>query len=118
MIHRNLVSITCLLHFGFRLDFHGDVLKIRFGNDILYTYLPDGLFTLNIISNNCSPSSCIVTVSKEEKIWHARLGHIGQDRMNKLAKSGLLGSISKVTLPLVNFVLWVRQQETFLESIT
>ena len=31
--------------------------------------------------------------------WHARLGHIGQDRLKRLAKSGLLGSIDKIDLP-------------------
>ena len=32
-------------------------------------------------------------------------GHIGQDKMNKLAKSGLLGFISKVTLSTCEFCL-------------
>ena len=31
--------------------------------------------------------------------WHARLGHIGQDRLKRLAKVGLLGSIDKIDLP-------------------
>ena len=31
-------------------------------------------------------------------IWHARLGHIGQQRMDRLAKEGLLGQIEKVNL--------------------
>ena len=49
MIHRDLVSVKCLLHFRFCLDFYGDVLNIHFGNDILCTCsLRDGLFTLNI----------------------------------------------------------------------
>ena len=30
--------------------------------------------------------------------WHARLGHIGQDRMNRLAKEGLLDRLTKVKL--------------------
>ena len=28
--------------------------------------------------------------------WHARLGHIGQDRLKRLAKASLLGSIDKI----------------------
>lgn len=31
--------------------------------------------------------------------WHARLCHIGQDRMNRLARDGLLGPIAKLDLP-------------------
>ena len=31
--------------------------------------------------------------------WHAKLGHIGQNRLKRLAKAGLLGSINKINLP-------------------
>ena len=31
--------------------------------------------------------------------WHARLGHIGQDRLKRLAKAGLLGFIDKIDVP-------------------
>ena len=44
------------------------------------------LFTSSNISNN------------DVNIWHARLGHIGQQRMDRLAKEGLLGQIEKVNL--------------------
>ena len=30
--------------------------------------------------------------------WHARLGHIRQNRLKRLAKVGLLGSIDKIDL--------------------
>jgi hypothetical protein len=32
-------------------------------------------------------------------VWHARLGHIGQERMARLAREGLIGNLAKVTLP-------------------
>ena len=32
-------------------------------------------------------------------VWHARLGHIGQERMARLAREGLIGNLTKVTLP-------------------
>jgi len=31
--------------------------------------------------------------------WHARLGYIGKDRMVRLAREGLLGSLANVSLP-------------------
>ena len=31
-------------------------------------------------------------------IWHATLGHIGQEKMTRLAREGLMGSLAKVTL--------------------
>ena len=33
------------------------------------------------------------------KTWHARLDHIGQEIMNRLAKEGLLGPLHKFNLP-------------------
>ena len=38
-------------------------------------------------------------------IWHARLGHIGQQRMNRLAKEGLLAKIGNVILSTCEFCL-------------
>ena len=38
-------------------------------------------------------------------VWHARLGHIGQERMNRLACDGLLGLIMKVELPTCEYCL-------------
>ena len=32
-------------------------------------------------------------------IWHARLGYIGQGRMNKLARENLLNQFSKIDMP-------------------
>ena len=33
-------------------------------------------------------------------MWHARLGHIGKDRLARLARECLLGSITNVSLPM------------------
>ena len=40
-------------------------------------------------SNNASDNSII---------WHARLGHIRQERMTRLVREGLMGNLTKVTL--------------------
>ena len=40
-----------------------------------------------------------VNSDKDVNVWYARLGHIGQQRMNRLAKEGFLGNINKVDLP-------------------
>ena len=31
-------------------------------------------------------------------IWHATLGHIGQEMMTRLVREGLMGNLAKVTL--------------------
>ena len=38
-------------------------------------------------------------IQVEILLWHARLGHIGQNRLKRLAKAGLLGPIEKIDLP-------------------
>ena len=32
--------------------------------------------------------------------WHIRLGYIGQDRLARLARDGLLGSLTKISMPM------------------
>ena len=32
--------------------------------------------------------------------WHARLGHIGQETMNRLTKESLLGLLANIDLPI------------------
>ena len=38
-------------------------------------------------------------------IWHARLGHIGQERMTRFAREVLMGNLAKVTLSTYNHCL-------------
>ena len=38
-------------------------------------------------------------------VWHTRLGHIGQERMNRLAHDGLLRPITKVELSICEYCL-------------
>ena len=46
-------------------------------------------------NNNSSPSVFVSHVDPDLELikWHARLGHIGQDRMSRLAKEGLLNRL-------------------------
>ena len=51
---------------------------------------------------DCYYSSSALTIvhidDSNIMIWHARFGHIGQERMTRLAAEGLLGSLAKVSL--------------------
>ena len=61
------------------------------------------LDTTNVVLNDSSSIYVVGNSSSasniESILWHARLGHIGQDRLNRLARAGLLGSLAKVELP-------------------
>ena len=93
-IRRNLVSVLVLINLGFQLNFHA------FGVDLYldtihygYGYFLDGFIVLNVecFSRNSSFSLITSSVSDDNvNVWHARLGHIGQQRMNRLAKEGFL----------------------------
>jgi len=52
---------------------------------------------LDICYSNNDFNSFLTTVDNSVT-WHARLGHISQDRMNRIAR-GLLGQLAKVSLP-------------------
>ena len=50
--------------------------------------------------NNISSAYVSYFDSNSESVkWHARLGHVGQDRINRLAKEGLLDQLTRVKLP-------------------
>ena len=61
------------------------------------------LDTTNIVLNDSSSIYVVGNSSSDSNIesilWHARLGHIGQDRLNRLARASLLESLARVELP-------------------
>ena len=44
-------------------------------------------------------------------IWHARHGHIGQGRMNRLARENLLGQFTKIDMLTCEYCLPPQVQE-------
>ena len=57
------------------------------------------LFHLDIDCSAYDSSFALLTQNDyNEMNWNARLGHIGQDRMTRLAREGLLGPLAKVNL--------------------
>ena len=65
-------------------------------------YLLNGFMVLDTGFNNINNSFSFISASNNINIdvytRHARLGHIGQDRMRRLAKEGLLGSLTKIKM--------------------
>ena len=103
-VHRNLASIVVLVKLGFKIVFEQDCVKVLLDNIVyVYGFLSDGFILLDtipikktiyvFITRNSSSSSSVNDVK-----WHARLGHIGHERLKRLAKAGLLGSKDKIDL--------------------
>jgi hypothetical protein len=95
--------VLVLLKLGFNLYFHENSVNLSletsfYGNG----YLLDVFIVLDVdynTSNICfslftSSTNCENSVT----LWHARLGHLGQQLMNSLAKNDLLGNVGKVNL--------------------
>ncbi|KAK2985549.1 hypothetical protein RJ640_014149 [Escallonia rubra] len=99
-VRLNLLSVTALLDSGFSFIFRGNKLNI-FLDDVLFGhgFRMDNLFQLDLIDSQSSYSYVVNdNIMNDSTTWHARLGHIGQDRMTRLAREGFLGPLAKVNL--------------------
>ena len=89
-IRRNLVSVTALLRLGYCLNFYENSVDI-FHNTIYFScgHIVDGFIVLNTKYVECYNGVCFslfIQYSNDDlnmNVWHARFGHIGQERMNK-----------------------------------
>ena len=109
-IQWNLLSFIAMLGLGFRLAFEGSKVDIFLKTTYYGSgFISDGLMVLDIdysSSNNVNESFSLITTNdnacNNSVRWHARLGHIGQDRINRLTRESLeslLGPLAKVSLP-------------------
>ena len=86
-IRRNLVSVLVLINYDFELCFHRQgvdlFLEQKFYGSGYFLY---GFIVLDIeqgLSNECfSYITSVVNYENDVEVWHARLNHIGQSRMN------------------------------------
>ncbi|XP_075088370.1 uncharacterized protein LOC142170372 [Nicotiana tabacum] len=105
-IQRNLVFVSILLDLDFNLNFSRNGLRITQDN-VFYDFghRCDGFIVLdcNPPTYNYYVDRCVMTYYFSNNdvdviTWHARLGHIGKNRMNRWAKEGHLGSFSKIEM--------------------
>jgi len=93
------------LELGFELIFHGNKVDLFSNKKFVGSgFLHDGFFILNS-SNENSNTHCLIAERQNEYLWHSRLGHVGELRMKRLAKEGLLGSLRNVSLPTCEYCL-------------
>ena len=110
---RNLVSISVLTQDNYNFYFNKDFCAIYFENKIVaHAFLIDGLDYLHEDANININEQIVNTVGSkrlrdrisQKYLWHLRLGHIREDRLNKLEKDGLLGSLTFESYPIVSHV--------------
>lgn len=87
------------MHLSYSFHFDNSCLDISFHGDLFgYGTLLDGFFKLDLDNDSFAFVSSSSNLCDGSIKWHARLGHIGQERMNRLAQEGLMGSLVKVDL--------------------
>ncbi|KAL0307490.1 UNVERIFIED_CONTAM: Retrovirus-related Pol polyprotein from transposon TNT 1-94 [Sesamum angustifolium] len=100
-IRCNLLSVTALMGQGFSFLFEQMGLSIYFGKDLYgLGFTNNGFFMLELANECVSYVYSSVNIHDISVLLHARLGHIGQERMARLALEDLLGSLAKVNLPI------------------
>jgi len=99
-----LLSLASLMKSDFSFSFCSDGLDILYGGNVFGHATLKSDFLVVDLDDSYNNNSPFVFVSHfdpnlESIKWHARLGHVGQDRMSRLLKEGLLDQITKVKLP-------------------
>ena len=88
-VHRNLVFVVVLVKLGFKIVFEQDCVKVLLDNIVYgYGFLPDRFIVLDTIPINKTTYVFVIeTPSNSSYVndvkWHAKLGHIGQDRLKR-----------------------------------
>jgi len=104
-----LVSCVSLVRLGFTFGFPPDGLDLfHNGNLFGQATLKGDFIVLDLDDDYNNISSAYVSYfdsNSESFKLHARLGHVGQDRINRLAKEGLLDRHSRVKLPMCELCL-------------
>ena len=110
-VRRNLIFVVVLLQLDFEIVFEKDCVNVLLDNVCyMFGFMLDEFIVLDYIPINTNTSTFAIGSSSNESSvhdvkWHARLGDIGQDRLKRLAKAGLLGSIEKIDLPICEHCL-------------
>ena len=103
-----------VLGLGFNLNFYDLVMKLHLGTTYFgYRFIWDHFMVLDIdnfvLSNSNDSYYSLMTTSGNTcdnvVIWHAKFGHIGQERMNRLARENLLGQFTKMDMSTCEYYL-------------
>nr|KYP48511.1 Retrovirus-related Pol polyprotein from transposon TNT 1-94 [Cajanus cajan] len=92
----NIISISMLAKRGFRTIFNNNICSIYHGDDLYVNgYLQHDIYVLPDVKLNPVMHVSNVKRKRDDQVnktylWHCRLGHIGEKRINKLHKEGYL----------------------------
>ena len=100
---------------GFKIYFNKDFCFIYLWNKLVARgFLIDSLYHLHV-DVNVNLNEQIVSAVGQKRFrdeinqkywWHHRLGHIGEDRINRMEKDGILSTLSPEPYPACESCLW------------
>ena len=105
---RNLISVSCLAQEGYVISFHKDHCNIFYENNKVTNSFPiNDLYQLHIDVSvfNIEQNVNAIGIKRprdslnDRYLWHLRLGHIAEDRVNILEKSRLLSPLTFESYP-------------------
>ena len=108
-ISKNLISVSCLTQEDYVISFYKDYYNIYFENKIIgSSFLINSLFQLyvdvfvNYVKNDVNAIGIKRPRDKINQmyLWHLRLDHIGEDRINRLKKIELLDLLTTESYPI------------------
>ena len=99
LFRRNLISVSCLDKFGYCCSFENGMVSLYLNSNIIGTgSLTDKLYKLNIKATNGNETLHSSNYGIKRKLmnenssmlWHKRLGHISNQRIQRLVSEGIL----------------------------
>jgi len=102
-VRYSLVSFVSLMKTNFSFGYRIDGLNLFYNGSLFAHATLKGYFIVLDLNNTYDNISAVFVSyfdsSFEYVKWHTRVGHVGHDRMGRLAKEGLLDRLTRVKLP-------------------
>ena len=93
---KNIISVSCLDKMGYTLIIKDKCCSIHLGSKLVATApLVNGLYVIDVSSYNLQIDIALKKSKhgvNEAYLWHCRLGHVGNGRLQKLHKDAYLGA--------------------------
>ena len=97
-IVKNIISVSCLDKMGYTLIIKDKCCSIYLGSKLVVTTpLVNGLYLIDVSSYNLQMDVALKKSKQgvnEAYLWHCRLGHAGDGRLQKLHKDAYLGAFN------------------------
>ncbi|XP_074264972.1 putative mitochondrial protein AtMg00300 [Silene latifolia] len=91
---KNLISLSLLSDLGYEFQSKGEILSVTKGSSlVLKGVKQNSLYVLQGETLTNFASCASVNHKKKTKVWHKRLGHMGDRGIQQLCKRGLLNGV-------------------------